>query len=241
MTTTCDQMRRTAEIMERDGRPIFLMNIPATWGEASRELYRAELLRMGRWLVMQGGRAPAGEQLREAVRRGDQAFAEQEPAGDGEAAAIDAGSLQQCPAIGLVGGPLRQADRWVYELVESAGARVGLDATEMGERGRPAMPDERGLELDPLGELVRMYFDTIPDAFRRPDTHLHDYLRRKVRQRGLRGLVLVRYLWCDLWHAQLQRIRQSAGIPVIEVDLGGGEGSIERARTRIESLVEMLR
>ena len=233
MTTTCDQLRRTAEIMQRDGATVFLMNVPATWGQGARELYREELLRMGRWLVQLGGVAPTMERLREEMVKARRH--------EGTEARSDAEDTRSSIPLGLVGGPLRRADHWIYELIKASGACVALDAMEMGERGLPAAIDERGLEQDPLGELVRMYFDGIPDAFRRPDVQLHDYLRRSVRQRGVKGMVLVRYLWCDQWHAQLQRIRESAGVPVVEIDLGGGEGSVERARTRIESLVEMLR
>ena len=63
-----------------------------------------------------------------------------------------------------------------------------------------------------------------------------------LREHRKPALVLVRRVWCDLWHAELVRMRQALCIPVLEVDLAGSEsGQWERARTRVETLMEMLR
>jgi hypothetical protein len=49
LTTTCDQMRYTASLLDHQhGVPVFVMNVPSTWQtEASRSLYLAELRRLG--------------------------------------------------------------------------------------------------------------------------------------------------------------------------------------------------
>ena len=52
LTTRCDQMRRMAGLIEGTGRvKVFLMNVPATWQTgAARQLYKDELVRLGRFL-----------------------------------------------------------------------------------------------------------------------------------------------------------------------------------------------
>ena len=66
VTTTCDQMRRSAEWIARAaGAPVFLMNVPATWKtQAASGLYLDELRRLGRFIVALGGRAPSDDELR---------------------------------------------------------------------------------------------------------------------------------------------------------------------------------
>ena len=53
LTTTCDQMRYVAAMLEQRGdRPVFLLNVPSTWQTpAARRLYLDELRRLGRFLV----------------------------------------------------------------------------------------------------------------------------------------------------------------------------------------------
>jgi benzoyl-CoA reductase/2-hydroxyglutaryl-CoA dehydratase subunit BcrC/BadD/HgdB len=236
--STCDQMRRTAELLTRRRRtPIFLMNVPATWqGAAARDLYAAEQHRLARFLVEQGGCWPSPETLVKQMRRHD-ASRQALRAGPPDIASSASGIVR----LALVGSPLRRQDSWIRDLLRELGGYVALDATETGERTLPAAFDPQRLEADPVEELVRAYFDTIPDAFRRPDTHLHDYLRRQIADRHVQGLVLVRPLWCDHWHAQRERLKQCTGLPLIQIDLGDQDYELQRTRTRLETLVSILR
>jgi benzoyl-CoA reductase/2-hydroxyglutaryl-CoA dehydratase subunit BcrC/BadD/HgdB len=238
LTSTCDQMRRTAELLARRSRtPVFLMNVPATWQSlAARDLYTAELQRLAKFLVEQGGCQPSREMLIEQMRRHD-AHRRALHARSSDALLPVLGTVR----LAVVGGPLRRQDFWIYSLLQELGGQVVLDATEGAERTLPAPFDLQRLEADPLDELVRAYFDTIPDAFRRPDTHLYDYLRRQVVDRRVQGLVLVRPLWCDQWHAQCERLKQCAALPLVQIDLGDHGHELQRTRTRLETLVSILR
>ena len=60
----------------------------------------------------------------------------------------------------------------------------------------------------------------IPDAFRRPDSGLFDWLGRELAARQVRGIIFRRYVWCDLWHAELQRLKKWSPVPVLEIDAG---------------------
>ena len=95
---------------------------------------------------------------------------------------------------------------------------------------------------DPLDELARIYFDAIPDAFRRPNTRLYEWLGREVSARSVRGIILRRYPVCDLWHAELERLRTWSDVPVLDLDVEtGDEGEASRTLARIEAFLEMLR
>ena len=234
-TTTCDQMRRVSETIDGAGR-VFLMNVPVLWANpASRQLYRQELLRLGRFLIGRGGRRPDHDTLIAAMIDHDHRRA---------ARRTDPALTPGAARVALVGGPLRLGDDWIVRLLHSRGACLALDATETGQRTLPTPFDSALLNADPVGELVRTYFDAIPDAFRRPLSMLHQYLAAALDRQRIQAIVLIRGIWCDLWHAQLSWLRQS-GRPVAEVDLdssaSGTASDAPRISTRIEGLLEAIR
>jgi benzoyl-CoA reductase/2-hydroxyglutaryl-CoA dehydratase subunit BcrC/BadD/HgdB len=136
---------------------------------------------------------------------------------------------------------LLEKDLKILDLIEQAGGRVVLDATEGGERTLPDVFDRRRLAGDPLGELARAYFGTIPDVFRRPNDSLFDWLDEAVSQRRARGLLFHRYVWCDVWHAELSRVKQRSAVPVLEIDECDDDASLSRTGGRIEAFLELLR
>ena len=141
--------------------------------------------------------------------------------------------------LALVGGPLLLDDDERLDRIERAGGRIVLDATESGERTLPAPLDESRLRADALAELVRIYFDSIPDVFRRPNDDLFEWLSSESAGRGARGIVVRRHLWCDLWHAALPRLAERCALPLLEWEQEG-EGSTAAFATRIEAFLEML-
>ena len=107
--------------------------------------------------------------------------------------------------------------------VEEAGGRFVLDATESGERTLPAPVDAGRLQADPRDELVRIYFDCIPDVFQRPNDRLYAWLRADVAQRGVRGILMRRHVWCDHWHGELPRLREELAVPLLDWDGAGND------------------
>jgi hypothetical protein len=143
--------------------------------------------------------------------------------------------------LAVLGGPLLEADYALFDLVEETGGRVVLDGTEGGERTLPAPFDPAKVASDPLPELADAYFGGIPDAFRRPNSALYEWLGRELAARQVRGIVFRRYVWCDLWHAELQRLKQFSPVPVLEIDAGPDDTSAQnRLQGRIEAFLEML-
>jgi benzoyl-CoA reductase/2-hydroxyglutaryl-CoA dehydratase subunit BcrC/BadD/HgdB len=144
--------------------------------------------------------------------------------------------------LALVGGPWSADDDDLLDAVEFLGGRIVLDATESGERTLPAPLDADRLAADPLEEMIRIYFDAIPDVFRRPNNSMHHWLRRRFAERRVRGILVRRWLWCDLWHAELPRLRAESGLPVLEWDVCGDDGAAKAAAVnRLEAFLEMLR
>lgn len=264
MTTVCDQMRHAFEIVTRDTKvPAFLMNVPSTWqSDASRRLYRDEMNRLSGFLVSLGGKRPSDERLARAMAEYDRiresllARAEKLPPRR-FAEVLDefqqtrvfnptvisdrSGVSRQGVPVALVGGPRRREDLALFDLIAQCGGYVALDASENGLRGFCRPFDRDRLANDPFGELADAYFDGIVDVSRRPNDPFYEWLGTRLRARNIRGIVLHRYLWCDLWHAEAERIRRRFGLPLLDLDLDGEDLPAEgRTRTRIAAFMEML-
>ncbi len=240
LTTTCDQMRYVAAMLEQRGdRPVFLLNVPSMWQTpAARRLYLDELRRFGRFLVSLGGKAPSDAELAMVMLANDRSREESRKNSRGPTARGAPGGIP----LAILGGPLLETDCGFVEMVERAGGRIVLDATEHGQRTLPRPFDPARVAAGPLEELADAYFDGIPDAFRRPNTKLYEWLGRELAARQVRGIILHRYVWCDLWHAESQRLKQWSPTPLLELDVGPDDTAApNRVQGRIEAFLEMLK
>jgi benzoyl-CoA reductase/2-hydroxyglutaryl-CoA dehydratase subunit BcrC/BadD/HgdB len=262
LTTICDQMRYAAAVIEsRSDCPIFLFNVPSTWQTAeARNLYTDELKRFGRFLVQLGGKSPDNTALSEMMLAYDCARLKVIAARDKvsarrfavaiaklrdplpEVSSLDAEAITNGIPLAIIGGPMLESDFAFYDLVEQSGGRIALDGTEGGCRTMPRPFDPANVSADPLQELADAYFDHIPDAFRRPNSGLYEWLDSELSAQQVRGIIFRRYVWCDLWHAELQRLKQWSPVPVLEIDLDSEDlGAPNRVQGRIEAFLEMLR
>ena len=230
VTTMCDQMRRVFDLLvRRVGVPAFLLNVPSTWQTvAAQRLYLDELKRLSRFLVRLGGHEPNTEQLVRAMLDPD----------DGNG--VHGTPYGHGVPLALVGGPLMQRDRVLFDVIADCGGRIVLDATETGQRGLCGPFDRRRLAEDPLMELAQAYFH-LPDASRRPNSELYRWLQDQLAQAGARGIIFHHYVWCDKWHAEFARLKEWANLPVLRLD-SEGDGRIDVVRTsnRVRAFMEML-
>jgi len=259
VTTMCDQMRRAAEWIERDtDLPLFLMNLPSTWRTATAEkMYIAELERLGRFLVRLGGVAPAPEKLATIMRDYDDkrtalraAWGRLSPRQFFEAVLmfnregrleLDDGDWEpRGVPIAMISGPAPPYYGQLLGLIEAAGGMVVLDGTETGERTLPAPFDRRHLRTEPFLELVQGYFGSIPDAFRRPNSMLYEWLKHEIDARGIRGIIFHYFTWCDMWHAEAGRMKQWAGVPLLAISGGMEDQFPGHTASRVESFIETL-
>ncbi|MDQ7824941.1 MAG: 2-hydroxyacyl-CoA dehydratase family protein [Candidatus Eremiobacteraeota bacterium] len=235
VTTLCDQMRRISEVIgETAGVPLFLMNVPSTWEqEGARALYRVELARLGAFLEDLGGRAPSQKALAEVMIQYEKGRAGPSP------------SPRQGVRLAITGGPASHFHRSFYHYVEGKGGTVVLDATDSGERSFPGPYDRSLLERSPFEAMADAYFGTITHPARRPNRELYRWLERELHRRAVEGIVLLRYLWCDLWHAEAAVMRERFSVPLLDIDIEGcgSPGDVLDARTsqRLCAFLEMLK
>lgn len=256
-TTACDQMRRIPELAaDSNVCPWFVMNVPSTWQTAvARDLYLEELERLGRFLVRLGGKAPSADDLWRTMDRFDgrrsklrEARAKMSPREYSEALCrfrrngkLELGSTNRREGgtrVALLGGPLMAGDFEVFEVIERAGGNVVLDATATGERTLPAPFDRR--EDDPCAALMKAYLETIPDAFRRPNGRLYDWLNERFFKREVEGLIVRNYTWCDTWHAEVGRLKEWTDVPVLHLSADGADGLGHHEISRIEAFLEIF-
>jgi benzoyl-CoA reductase/2-hydroxyglutaryl-CoA dehydratase subunit BcrC/BadD/HgdB len=264
MTTVCDQMRRAFDIVANSCKlPVFLMNMPSTWQHVgAKKLYLEELKRFGRFMVTLGGKSPSDKSLAEIMleydntrssipamrnhltsRRYSQIIASFNRNGK-EAVSLDLPEdkpLMEGTPLAIIGGPMLKESFSLFDEIESYGGRIVLDATETGERGMCGRFDMDKHRDDPLEELANTYF-RIPDISRRPNSQLYDWLGDELAGRSVHGIIFRRYIWCDMWHAELYRLKKWTELPVLDIDVDGNEkGLSPRTTQRIEAFMEMLR
>ncbi len=264
VTTLCDQMRRAFDLLTRRcDLPAFLMNVPHTWQTiAAQKMYVDELRRLGRFLIRLGGKPPSDQTLAEVMFAYDSArksilearsnlsarqYAETIAAFncDGPSKIPNKQSsikpLNAGIPLAIIGGPMVKQDFEIFDIVEQSGGGIVLDATETGERGMCATFDRRGLRDNPLIEISRAYFGSIPDASRRPNSELYNWLKQKLADRAVRGIIFRRYLWCDTWHAELGRLKDWTKLSVLDIDVGGDSRTHHiRTPNRIRAFLEMF-
>lgn len=228
LAQTCDQMRRIFEVLCSQTRvSCFLFNIPATWQTTqARQLYRNELKRLGRFLVGLGGCEPTADVLtKQMLKEEDQPVARDT-------------KNHACRIPLALAGPHRMAEDTVWlDMIERSGGRILLNCTQ------PADPvfDRRALACEPFAELADGCFDAIQDVFQRPNSKLYQSLGAALRQTSVKGLIIRRYLWCDLWHAEVHRLKQWAPVPVLDLEITDKPAEDKhRLATRIEAFLEIV-
>ena len=264
ITTVCDQMRRAFDILiRRCDVPLFLMNVPNTWQNVTvQKLYIDELKRFGRFLIGLGGKSPSDDALAKIMLDYDttrttiltaggympaRQYAETIAAfgrdGPGETLhdiTLPESQLEGVP-LAIFGGPLMRQDFDIFDIVEQAGGHIALDATETGQRGMCAPFDRLGLRDKPLLELAGAYFYGIQDASRRPNSGLYKWLKCRLADTAVRGIIFHRYVWCDMWHAELQHLKDWTDLPVLDIDTAGNNQTAkQRTTNRIRAFLETL-
>ena len=258
-STACDQMRRGFDTAMLHGQPrAFLFNLPATWQTpAAKEMFCAELERLGQFLLKIGGHAPSPERLRQEMEQSGatrkrliESAPASSPRGFAEAVARfhwdgafsppqPAAPANQVP-LALVGGQFLTSHWKLLDDIEVAGGCVVLNAAKTGERSlSPAF--ECAADTNPFDALVHGYCGHIVDVFQRPNTRLYSWLEPRLASRRVRGIVLWHFTGCDLWRAEGQTLRETFGLPVLLLEAGGEPGNAPRELTRLQAFIEMLK
>ncbi len=264
-TSHCDQLRRAFDTLPAGTRKrCFLFNLPATTrGPAARRIFRAELERLGRFLLGVGGRAPepcqlearmvaceiARVRLRDAAaHRVGREYASMLKRfhwnGSSETPAAST-NIADRVRLAVIGGPLGP-DNALWKQIEASGADVVLNASEWGERslGRPASPapgPTYNAYADPLERLTDDFFQRCIDVFQRPNESLYDWFLPRLEQRRARGIIVWHYFGCDLWRAEAQTLRQRCAMPLLVLEADESGSALERQCNRVQAFVEALK
>ena len=261
LSTVCDQTRRVAELLpDSNACPVFLLNVPTTRNTpAAHRVYLSELKRLGRFLVSLGGSEPSGHDLVNTMYAYDAArsslkecrsrfsgvrynalLAEFDEQGPATSFSLPGDRPADAVRLALVGGPLWAEDDELFEIIDNLGGDVVLDATGSGELVIPEACDRSLLTDQPLEEMVRVH-GRIPDVFRRPNNNLFEWLERALTARCVQGIVFRNCLWCDTWLAELARIKDRFGLPVLHLDVDGATPTCrDRITGRLQAFLEVL-
>ncbi len=236
-STRCDQMRRMSEVASLlTSVPVHLFGFPHVRSDGAASMFRFELERMSAFLASLGG-CLSLDMLRASLHASieSEVFA-------GKVPALPAISLNGEPSakrIALVGGPLLSEHSIVYDMIRESGGEVVLDGTERSTRCQPSF-DPSMVEKDPVEALVQGYTSNIADVFVRPNDAFFSWLVGAVKESGAQGVIVHRYLWCDIWHAEVQRIKEALDIPVIDIDSDLGPFDTGRTVTRLKAFLEVV-
>ncbi|NQV32968.1 MAG: hypothetical protein HQ515_09750 [Phycisphaeraceae bacterium] len=79
------------------------------------------------------------------------------------------------------------------------------------------------------------------DVFQRPNTRLYERMARCLAKTPVKGVILRRYLWCDLWHAEVYRVKDWSPVPVLDIEIGSPtQTDPHRQANRIQAFMEMI-
>lgn len=225
MTTTCDQMRRLAETASENlSLPVFLMHVPRTWQTKESFLYyKNELLRLGDFLFQHGGVKPSKELTINTAEPFNEIH-----------------SRNSGIALALIGSPILREMIPLFDKIQEAGFSIMLDATRHGIIRDTVASELSKFKTYTIDDLAKIYFEKIPDVFRRPNTMLYSWLTEKICRHKIKGIIFHRHVWCDLWAAETERIRGFGGLPTVVIESGGDEETPLRIFTQIETFLERL-
>lgn len=232
--TACDQMRRMSEKAALDcAGKIFLFNIPSTWqSETSKNIYRSELIRLGEFLEKCGGKDFNPAKIIKALKRDEKNRICVEGKSENKA---------KIP-VAIIGENILPRFRTLYKLIKKNGGQVVFDMTK---RSPEIAPSGAPLEAAPRDEwagfFADAYFEKCVGIFQRPNSKFYDTVAHNIEESGARGVIVMSYLWCDLWRAEILSMQRRFGIPLLFLELGDSASMDSGAQNRIDSFFETLR
>lgn len=225
-TTRCDQMRRISGFVQSEKQEKFLMNVPSTWQTpASFEIFKDELKRLSKFLTHLSGKQFSIETMINELKKKK----------------YDIPKSKKGKRIAVMGASITDADAGFCKLLTKKSANITFDASEQGEIAQPDI-DFKQLNKHPFKELTNASFRNMPDIAKRPNIQFYDKANEIIRMRKIQGIILRIYPWCDLWHAEVQRIKEYFGLPVLEltVDINVEPEKDKRLQTRLNAFLEMI-
>lgn len=261
-TTTCDQMRRTLDLMSSQGKKTLIINMPATQTPDSKEYFYSEIVWLAGRLEEVLGKKFSNENLLSVIKvrnlirsrlrelrhnlKGSQFSAlvqlEARLSPVDMLAMLDGLVVENvirtnAKRLMICGSPLTPGDIKFLEMVEKTGAEIVADATCTGDRRIDFEIQEIG---DPLRNLSDAYFNKPPCIRARPNDEFFEYAKKMIPQRKIDAVIWRTVRFCDLWSSEFQRAQKIFGIPMLNLDMTYSDTDSSRVGVRVEAFLENL-
>ncbi len=260
--TTCDQMRRSLDLMAHGGKKTLVIDMPATRTNESREFFYSEILWLKDRLSETTGKKyddsnlltviKSRNHIRERLRdvranlKGSQFSALVQL--ESRLSPIDMITLldglkidnvikMNAKRLMICGSPLTPGDIKFLEMIEKTGAEIVADATCTGDRRIDFEIPEDG---DPLRNLSDAYFDKPPCIRCRPNDDFFSYAKNMADKRNVDGIIWRTVRFCDLWSSEFQRAQKIFDMPMINLDMTYADTQSSRIAVRVEAFLENL-
>jgi|YelNatPaOPRAMG01_1025707.scaffolds.fasta_scaffold04118_8 benzoyl-CoA reductase/2-hydroxyglutaryl-CoA dehydratase subunit BcrC/BadD/HgdB len=261
-SSTCDQMRRAADVAKAKGLNVFIINVPTTISEESVKYFRSELLRLSLWLESLGGKRPTNKELRACIEKFNDARSlvlDSQPYVSGSffmnsvmnlAAETETGIIKKKNCVfgsdqatrvplAILGGHTSQAHFGLINEIEKAGGRIVLNALSFGNR--VLIPKIIiGENEDIVYGIAKHYMENIRDVFMRPNDRFYSWLTKEIKTKKVKGAILATHVWCDLWRGEIQTMKEILKIPLLDITFGTESFPLNQTINRCQSFLEMM-
>lgn len=140
----------------------------------------------------------------------------------------------------LVAGGMLDSPEFMAS-VESLGAWVVGDELCAGSR---YFWNQVDTSLEPIEALAQGYLNHPPCARMRPFEKRLNFIQEMIREFKADGVISEAIKFCDVYGHDKPLVKEkleTSGIPVLELDLEYGMGSLGQIRTRVEAFLEMIK
>lgn len=263
--TSCDQMRRLSEIILSEKYETgFMVNVPKTCTDNSRELYRSEIRAFYSHLESLTGKSLTGESLNAKVKNVcDKRNLTRSKLRSlrKSLSAVDFHCLVHLESqtdpdfmmsylekpfktktslkkkTMLAGSPLALEDAAFLKLLEDSGFDIAFNATCTGDRN---IDFDISIKDDPIVDLADSYFNRPPCIWKRPNDSFYSYVSKKLGETGATSVIWRSVRYCDLWNIEAQRAKQIINLPMLVLDMNYSDTCSPRTATRVEAFRESL-
>ena len=260
--TTCDQMRRTLDMMAHDGKQTLIIDMPATRTPEAKEFFYSEIL----WLrdrlqevtgnIFDQNKLLAVVKARNLIRKNLREIRHNIKGShfsalvqlESRLSAVDMIALldglkvensvnPNAKRIMICGCPLTPGDVKFLEMIERTGAEIVADASCTGDRRIDFEISEEG---DILRNLADAYFNRPPCIRARPNDNFFEYAKNLASKRNVDGVIWRTVRFCDLWASEFQRAEQLLNLPMLNLDMTYADTTSSRTAVRVEAFLENL-
>lgn len=222
LTTCCDSMERTADVLKSRGQAVYVLSLPHDNGCCGREMYRRELLRLMDQLREAAGTAFDMAKFRAACRAGRPGGGSPEPA------------------------PERSPGRYMAVM----GSRVNTDLMDLIQRECP-LPVRNSTctgvrsvreppAADDLDAVMAWYAGEL--LSQTPCMRMLDVSGRRAlaEDPNLCGIIYSTVSFCDFYTHEYSRLRSALNVPILKIETDYTRQAAEQLKTRLRAFFESL-